>query len=523
MRKIIVILGVVLIFFVLVGSVVLQIGGAASRGQVRQQQVWRVPIAGGEVETLERVDLTGDGQDEILAQTPGQLLVISPAGQVLFSQNVSNAKSSVGDLDGDGVEEFVLAEPEGDGLRVAAYTGDGALRWEQRIPGVGAPARGLTLDFEGDKQREVVLGTDAGALVCLAGPTGALRWQYSFPPDAPENLILRGTDDAWLNGRVRLAAAVYGGRVALLDEAGAPIWETTFPQPVRRLRAFDMNGDGTSEMLAGGLNGLLWLLSAAGDEPLWQNSIGDRVDEARFLEIDGNPAQREVVVGGKGGGLSAYTLSGASLWQRSVGGKVRELATLDYDDDGQNELLVAADRVYLLRGRSGERVTSFAVQDPAILEAADVGAGPGYLAGTSQEVSAFSISYASPPWWSSPITAGLLVSLVIAAATLLLSRLEWEKQITYSAEGQSLAALKVRKQMLRDILDETERVYRDEEMPAKAYLEKTRQERERLAAVEEQILKIEPNYQPEVMRCPACGAPLETGLDRCPYCNHVLL
>jgi uncharacterized protein with PIN domain len=77
--------------------------------------------------------------------------------------------------------------------------------------------------------------------------------------------------------------------------------------------------------------------------------------------------------------------------------------------------------------------------------------------------------------------------------------------------------------MLREILDETERVYRDDQMPAKAYLEKTRQERERLAAVEEQILKLEPNYQLEVMRCPSCSAPLEIGLDRCPYCNHVLL
>jgi outer membrane protein assembly factor BamB len=523
MRKTIVILGVALIFFVLVGSLVLQFSGTASRGQVSQQKVWSVPIAGGEVETLERVDLTGDGQDEILVQTPGQVLVTSPAGQVLLSQNVLKAKSTVGDLDGDGVEEFVLAEPEGDGLKVAAYTGVGARRWEQHIPGVGAPARGLTLDFEGDQEREVVFGTEVGYLVCLDGTTGSLRWQYNFPSDTPQNSIMRGTDDARLNGRMRLAAGVYGGRVVLLDGDGAPVWETTFPQPVRRLRAFDMNGDGTSEIFLGGLNGLLWLLSAAGDDPLWQNSIGDRVDEARFLELDGNPGQRELVVGGKGGGLSAYGLSGTSLWTRSVGGQVRELATLDYDDDGQNELLVAADRVYLLRGRTGERVTSFAVPDPAILEAADVGAGRGYLAGAGQQVSAFSISYISPPWWSGPITTGLLASLVIAAATLLLSRLEWEKQTSYSAEGQSLAALRVRKQMLREILDETERVYRDDQMPAKAYLEKTRQERERLAAVEEQILKLEPNYQLEVMRCPSCSAPLEIGLDRCPYCNHVLL
>jgi uncharacterized protein with PIN domain len=44
-----------------------------------------------------------------------------------------------------------------------------------------------------------------------------------------------------------------------------------------------------------------------------------------------------------------------------------------------------------------------------------------------------------------------------------------------------------------------------------------------LAAVEEQILKLDPNYKPEVMRCPACGGPVEIGVDRCQYCHHVLL
>jgi uncharacterized protein with PIN domain len=66
-------------------------------------------------------------------------------------------------------------------------------------------------------------------------------------------------------------------------------------------------------------------------------------------------------------------------------------------------------------------------------------------------------------------------------------------------------------------------VYRRGEIGADIYLARSRQERERLAAVEAQILELEPGYQPEVIRCGACSAPLEVGLDRCPYCNHVLL
>ena len=58
------------------------------------------------------IDLTGDGQDEMLAQTPGQVIVISEAGQMLFSQGLSGAKSTVGDLDGDGRYDYVLKVPQ---------------------------------------------------------------------------------------------------------------------------------------------------------------------------------------------------------------------------------------------------------------------------------------------------------------------------------------------------------------------------------------------------------------------------
>lgn len=523
MRKAIVIIGVVLIIFVLIGSLALQLSGVMPRFQVGQDRAWDVPLGGGEVETLKTIDLTGDGEKEIFAQTPAQVAVISPSGQLLFSQNVFNAKSTMGDLNGDGLEDFVVAQPEGADLKAAAYAGDGTPLWEQRVPGIGAPTRGLTLDFEGDGAREVVFGTEPGVVVCLGGTTGELRWRYTFPPDTPENLYVRGADDAWYGGQLHLAAAVYGGHAVLLDGVGTPVWEREFLQPVRRLRAYDMDGDGTSEILLGGLHGLVWLISAAGDNPLWETSIGSRVDEARFLEVDGDPTQTELVVGGKNGGVSAYSRDGATLWGRSVAGKVRELATLDYDDDGQNEVLVAADKVYLLSGRTGDLLATFPVADPSILEVGNVGGERGYLVGAGGGVTAFQMSRVARPWWYSPITVGLLLALFIAAATVILARLNWEQTVTYTVQDKSPEALRARKKMLREVLDDTERVYRDGQISADVYLVRVRQERERLAAVEEQIMKLQPNYQPEVARCPACAAPLEIGLDRCPYCNHVLL
>lgn len=523
MKKAIIIVGVVLILFVLVGSLVLHLSRGESGGQVSQQRVWQVPIGGGEVETLEVTDLNGDGQDETLAQTPGEVLLLGPDGGVLLQQNVANAKATLGDLNGDRVEDFVLARPEGDGMRVVAYTGDGTAMWESLVPAVGAPARGLTLDFEGDGQREAVFGTDAGLVVVLEGVTGTQRWQYAFPADTQENLLVRGSDDVALNGRRLLAVADYGGHVTLLDASGTPVWETDFPEQIRRLRAYDMNGDGASEMLVGGLNGLIWLLSAAGDGPLWQASLGGRVDEARFLELDGDPTQREVVAGGKHGGVAAYTLGGTPLWQRTLGGKVRELVTLDYNDDGQNELLVAADRVYLLGGPNGQVLATFPATDPSVVEVGDFGQQRGFVVGASGQVSAFQLARKSAAWWSSPLLPGFVLALILGALTVILTRFEWEKKTVYSVQDASPEVLKAKKKMLREVLDDLEQVYRRGELSGPVYLERSREERERLVAVEEQILKLEPSYKPEVMRCPACAAPLELGLDRCPYCNHVLL
>lgn len=524
MRYTILVAGVVLILFILVGSVVLQLSGTMPQAQVDQQRIWDAPIAGGEVETLKVIDLTGDGQDEIFAQTPSQVAVFTSEGQTLFSQNLSSAKSTMGDLDGNGVEDFAIAEPQGNGLHIVAYTGDGGRLWENIVPDVGAPTRGLTLDFEGDGKREVIFGSDAGVLVVLEGDTGELRWLYTFSSDTPENLYVRGTDDARRAGVMHLAGATYGGDVVLLDGAGATAWEILFPDEVRRLRAYDMNGDGTSEILLGGLNGLVWMVSAAGDNnPLWQVSIGGRVDEARFLELDGDPTQTEVAIGGKNGGVSAYTMTGTTLWQRTVAGKVRDLATLDTDDDGQNELLVAADKVYLLDGRTGKTLSTFPVGAPPVLDTGDFGGTQGYVADTGGKLSVFRVSHKPRPWWSSPITIGLLLALIIAVVSVILARIDWDKRTVYNVQGQSLEALRAKKRMLRDVLDDTQRVYADGQISAQVYLEKSRQEREQLAAVEEQMLKLNPDYKPEVFRCPACAGPVEIGMDQCLYCNHVLL
>jgi outer membrane protein assembly factor BamB len=524
MRRTITVMAVVLILFILAGSVVLHLSGSLRQTRISQRQIWQVPVGGGEPETLKAIDLTGDGEDEVFVQTPGQVAIFSANGDTLYRLDTSNAKSTMGDFDGDGVDEFAVAELAGSGLRVMAYTVDGDSLWESTVPDVGAPARGQSLDLDGDGQREVVFGTNAGVVVVLSGEGGSVRWQYRFPPDNAENLEVRGTDDVRWAGRTYLAAADYGGHVVLLDAEGRPVWEEQFPQQLRRLRTYDMDGDGTSEILLGGLEGLVWLASAADGTALWQTTIGSRVDEARFLELDGDPSQTEVVVGGKNGGVFPFNLAGETLWRRGVSGKVREFAALDVEGDGQNGLLVAAGGLSLHDAASGGLLADLAALEPSTLDVGDFGKESTFLVGSRQGVQAIQVGQKMPPWWYSPIIVGLLLALIIAGVAIVLSRVEWTTpKATYTVQEMSLEALSARKRMLREVLEETQRMQHAGEISSEAYQAQSRALREQMADVDAKTLALEPDYKPEVVGCPSCGAPLEIGLDRCPYCGQVLL
>jgi len=97
------------------------------------------------------------------------------------------------------------------------------------------------------------------------------------------------------------------------------------------------------------------------------------------------------------------------------------------------------------------------------------------------------------------------------------------EKLVYSAQDITLEGLRARKKMLREELADIERMQREGEITADVFLNRSRGVREQIAVAEAEILKIKPDYQPELIRCPSCGGPLEIGADRCPYCHHVLL
>lgn len=392
----------ILILLIIVGSVFAQLNRlgdmprASSRaGDLQQTELWSYRMSGGAPDTLKVIDLTGD-EDEIFAATAAQVAILSHDGSELLNMKLNtadSAKVTSAQLSDDAMEEFVVAEHPESALRVHAYDSRGAELWSTLINDVqAAPTRGFALDFDGDGIEEVIFGTENGVVVCLEGQTGAHLWSYTFSGYGPEESFIKGSDDVQINGQTYLAVAVDGGNVAIIDINGQALWENAYPEKVRRLRASDMDGDGVSEILVGAKTGQLRLVSAATGETLWEKQIDGKPSEVRFLELDNQRSQREVIVGDVEGNLAAYSLNGDSLWTKRMAGEIRELATLDFDGNEENELLIGADKLYVLDARSGNELTNFAIPGINTISVGDLESQGAYSLGTAAGVSAYRLS-----------------------------------------------------------------------------------------------------------------------------------
>ncbi len=152
-------------------------------------------------------------------------------------------------------------------------------------------------------------------------------------------------DDAVVGGKMYAAVATHDGSLAVFDSQGKTLWKTS-QETLRRMRAFDLNGDGTSEIITGGEYGAFIIYNAADGSILFQKSLGQAISEVREVELNGDPSSREIVAGGKDGGVWAFSFDGSTatqIWSGSMSDKVTEIAGIDIDDDGKQEAVIGDD------------------------------------------------------------------------------------------------------------------------------------------------------------------------------------
>src|SRR6187455_1026019 len=106
-RKIIpFIVAFVLVCLVMAIAGVFAFSGAVTAEKFGDNVAWSKPFAGAE--SMKVIDLSGDGQDDLFVQNSSNVTVYDGSGAVMSDLPFSSPKTTLGDVDGDGVEDIIV-------------------------------------------------------------------------------------------------------------------------------------------------------------------------------------------------------------------------------------------------------------------------------------------------------------------------------------------------------------------------------------------------------------------------------
>ena len=495
-------------------SGVFSFSGAVAAEKFGSDVAWSQPYS--TAESMNVINLMGDDQDELFIQNTQNVSIYDGNGAVILSKDYQYPKTTLGDINSDGIEDIVVFYLGDSGYSVETIVNGEASTLAQSLT-IGMPARVAIIRFASAPQ--IVLGDTSGRLLSLS-LDGQPLWEDSLGGSE-----VRGMDDARVNGQVHLAAATNDGSLAVYDAQGNQIWSASQEQ-LRRMRAFDLNADGTSEVITGGEYGAFFIYSAADGESLFNDSLGQAVSEVREVELNGDPSSREIVVGGKDGGIWAFSNTGQKLWTGSLSDKVNEISGIDIDGDGAEEAVIGDDsgNVAVFTGTgSRHNLTSHSTGITRI----DVGrlAGERYvIIADGNEVQVNRASFNSIPGFQyTPLIVGVVVSAVILVIAAILASIPKKPELKVSFQDKSRESLEAERRMLKESIADVERLRKSGEVTGDAYLARLKRLRGDLADNESAFKAAGFPIKVETIQCPNCGGTLELGMDKCEYCGQVLL
>jgi outer membrane protein assembly factor BamB len=504
---------------IMVTAVVLTIAGWVDASRWVMEAAWKDDYAN--TQSMKIIDLTGDGEKDLFVQSTNSYRLYNASGEVMLEAPfTAPLGSSMGDLNGDGTDDIITFDGSS---RLQVFSkGQEILNIvapQVVFPSDGASVRVGTIRFADGAQ--VIVGDGAGTLYAY-DLEGRMRWELRLGAD-----YIRGLDDTAVNGTRYLAAATYDGQVAVIDSRGQAVWSNSFGE-LRRLRAYDLDGDGIGEIVLGGEYGLFTILDASSGASLFSDELGQSVREIRSFEIDGNPGSLEIVAGGKDGGVWAYTLQGNRLWAGSVGGKVTEIAGMDTNRDGKLETLIGNEygELSLFLPESGEKesLDSFS-SDIARLDVEKLGnAQDSFALATLSEVAYYSLGeQTASALRYTPLLAGLFAAALVMGVAWWLSNLPQKPVARMSIQDMSPEGLQAERRMIKEMIADVERLRNGGEMTSDAYLLRLKDLRRQQADNEAAMRKAGMPIKVETMQCPHCGGIIPLGTDKCEYCGQVVI
>jgi hypothetical protein len=265
----------------------------------------------------------------------------------------------LGDLDGDGRMELVLAQPDcRQDVRciphqvgaLTAFDLDGRLLWQVGRPspdagGPGSDYPAQIVDCDGDGRLEALCVMD-GRLLVLDGRNGRSKASLPLPaPHAhdciiPADLGGRGYSGEWLlKDRYRNVWAVDGSGRLLWHHEGNP---GHYPW------VFDVDGDGRDEVMAG------YTLLDHDGRPLWTcEGLTEHADCIWVGDVNGD-GEPEIAIGGSA--VVLYDRHGRELWRYEGAVEPQHLAIGRFRPELPGLQIAGVDRIVREddgRGRAG--------------------------------------------------------------------------------------------------------------------------------------------------------------------------
>ncbi len=513
-RKIIpFIVAFVLICLVMVVSGVFAFSGGITAEKFGANAAWTKPYS--TAESMKVIDLTGDGQDELFIQNTSNITVYDGNGAVTWDFSYGSPKTTLGDVNGDGVEDIIVFYV-GTGMSVDVISKDSQKTLATALD-IGFPARVALIRFPSGPQ--IILGDSNGGLLALS-LDGQPLWSSNLG-----SAEVRGMDDAKINGQTYAAIATNDGNIAVYDANGSQVWSHSQEQ-LRRLRAFDLNSDGNSEIITGGEYGAFFIYSAADGSTLFNKSLGQAISEVREVELNGDPSSREIVAGGKEGGVWAFSNTGNQLWNGSLSDKVTEISGIDIDGDGKEEAVIGADSGEVAVFTDTGSRNNLPTHNTGITRI-DVGklGGQRYVViADGSEVQVDKVNFSSIPGFQyTPLIVGVIISGIILVIAAILASIPKKPEMKVSFQNTSRESLEAQRRMLKESIADVERLRKSGEVTGDAYLARLKRLRSDLADNEAAFKAQGYPIKVETIQCPNCGGTLELGMDKCEYCGQVLL
>lgn len=516
-RKIIpFIVAFVLSCLVMVVAGVFAFSGAVTAEKFGSNIIWTQPYS--TAESMKVIDLSGDGQDDLFIQNTSDVSSYDGSGNVIWTLPYQSPKTTLGDVNGDGVEDVVVYYV-GTGMSVDVISKGQATTLAQSL-NVGFPSRVAVIRFSSGPQ--IVLGDNGGGLLSISLDGNPL-WNGDLG-----SAEIRGMDDARIGGQVHVAVATNDGSLAVYNSQGNAVWQTSQEQ-LRRMRAFDLNGDGNSEVITGGEYGAFKIYNAVDGSILFEKSLGQAVSEVREVELNGDPSSREIVVGGKDGGIWAFSFNGATasqMWTGSLSDKVTEISGLDIDEDGKQEAVIGDDQGNVAVFTENGTRNNLPKHASGItrVDIGRLGSDRNLVIADYNEIQVNKVNFSSIPGFQyTPLVVGLIVSAMILIIAAILASIPPKPEMKVSFQDKSRESLEAQRRMLKESIADVERLRKSGEMSGDAYLARLKRLRADLADNEAAYKTAGYAIKVETFQCPNCGGTLELGMDKCEYCGQVIL